>query len=58
MSTPLFDKLYADWTNSTKATEARVRLENRKLELEVLALLKTFKRPTVAVKEMIERLEK
>ena len=57
MNTPIFEQLNADWRDAIKAAEARTRLENKKFETEVLELLKTFKRPTVQVKEMIARLE-
>jgi hypothetical protein len=57
MNTPVFEKAFNEWQASIKATEARVRIENKQFKQEVLDLLKTFKRPTVAVKEMITRLE-
>jgi TRAP-type C4-dicarboxylate transport system substrate-binding protein len=57
MNTPIFEQLNADWRDAIKSAEARTRLENKKFETEVLELLKTFKRPTVQVKEMIARLE-
>lgn len=57
MNTPIFEQLNTDWRDAIKSAEARTRLENKKFETEVLELLRTFKRPTVQVKEMIARLE-
>ena len=57
METPIFEQLNADWRDAIKSAEARTRIENAQFKQEVLELLKTFKRPTVQVKEMITRIE-
>lgn len=57
METPIFEQLNAEWREAIKSAEARTRIENKQFQEEVLELLKTFKRPTVQVKDMIARLE-
>lgn len=57
MNTPIFEQLNAEWREAIKSAEARTRIENKQFQEEVLELLKTFKRPTVQVKDMIARLE-
>ena len=54
MSTPIGDKLWADFTSVQKSSEWRGRLEIRR---EVIEVLKTVKKPTVVVRELLQRLE-
>ena len=54
MGTPIGDKLWSDFTSVQKSSEWRGRLEIRR---EVIAVLKTVRKPTVAVRELLERLE-
>ena len=53
MKTPVYDELHADWSLAIKSAEARTLIESNR---EVLALLKTIRNPTKAVKEMITKL--
>jgi uncharacterized protein involved in tolerance to divalent cations len=55
MKTPIFDQVTYNWQDAIKSAEARAIIEQNR---EMLALLKTVRNPTKAVKDMIVRLSK
>jgi len=55
MKTPIYDQVTYSWQDAIKSAEARAIIEHNR---EMLALLKTVRNPTKAVKDIIERLKK
>lgn len=51
MSTPIFDALFADWSQAIASAEVRATAE---LKRKVIETLSGHKRPTVAMKKLLE----